>query len=300
MGPSLAEMAKRASDVAGVKRRVIGVARFSSEGLEERLQNRGIETIRCDLLDPVALERLPQVPNLIYMVGRKFGSTGQEPYTWAINAYLPGLVCRHFRNSRILAFSTGNVYGMTPVRRGGSRESDPMNPQGEYAMSCLARERIFEHQSLALGIPSVLIRLNYATELRYGVLVDIAQRVARGEPIDLTMGYVNAIWQGDANAMALQAFGHAASPPFVLNVAGTQLSVRAVASRFAELLGKEVRFEGVESDVALLSNAEQANRLFGPPRVETDSLLTWIADWIQRGGETLDKPTHYEVRDGRF
>ncbi len=301
MGPTLACMVRRASDLAGVRRRVLGVARFSSAAVEARLQSQGIETIRCDLLDPGQLDRLPDVPNVVYLAGMKFGSTAQEALTWAMNAYLPALVCRKYRSSRIVAFSTGNVYPLTPVSRGGSVETDPPGPIGEYAQSCLGRERMFEHFSRTLGIPLALIRLNYATELRYGVLVDLALKVKADAPIDLRMGHLNAIWQADASAMALQAFDAVASPPFVVNVAGPEtLSVRRVTEQLGRLLGRPVTFTGSEAIDALLSNAQLAHRLFGYPRVSVQQMLLWIADWVRRGGPILDKPTHFDVRDGRF
>jgi hypothetical protein len=301
MGPTLARMVRRASDAAGARRRVLGVARFSSSALEGRLQAHGVETIRCDLLDPTQFDRLPEVPNVVYLVGMKFGATGQESLTWAMNSYLPGMVCQKFRRSRIVAFSTGNVYPLSPVGLGGSVESDAPCPVGEYAMSCLGRERIFEHFSRALGIPLALIRLNYATELRYGVLVDLALKVHAGAPIDLAMGHFNAIWQADAGAMALQAFDHAASPPFVLNVAGPEtLSVRRVGAQLGRLLNRPVSFHGSEAADALLSNGQLGHRLFGYPRVSAGQMIGWIADWVTGSGETLNKPTHFEVRDGRF
>ena len=301
MGPTLARMAKRASDAAGVRRRVIGVSRFSSSDQETQLQSQGIETIRCDLLDEEAIARLPEALNVIYMVGFKFGATGQEATTWAINSYLPGVICRKFRRSKIVAFSTGNVYGLTPVSGGGSRETDVPNPVGEYAMSALGRERVCEYFSRKLKIPMALIRLNYAVELRYGVLVDLAQQMWTEQPIDLAMGYFNTIWQGDANAMTLQAFGHVASPPFVLNVTGPELvRVRAVCERFGQLMKKEANFIGVETPNALLSNARQALELFDSPRVNTEQLIHRIAQWVMRGGPTLGRATHFESRDGKF
>jgi nucleoside-diphosphate-sugar epimerase len=301
MGPTLARMARRASDAAGVRRRVIGVARFTDVDQVERLRASGIEAIPCDLLDPSQVDGLPEIPNVVFMAGMKFGSTGQEALTWAVNCYLPGMVARKFRGGRIVAFSTGNVYGLTSVPGGGSRECDLPDPRGEYAMSCLGRERILEHFSRALGVPVALIRLNYATELRYGVLVDLARKVWADEPIDLEMGFLNAIWQGDANAMALRAFEHAASPPTVFNVTGPELlCVRLVAEQFGQLLGRTVTFRGTESEDALLSDARASLDLFGPPRVDAERMIGWIADWVRRGGETLDKPTHFEVRDGRF
>jgi nucleoside-diphosphate-sugar epimerase len=235
------------------------------------------------------------------MTGMKFGSTGQEALTWAMNAYLPALVCQRFRRSRIVAFSTGNVYGLSPVALGGSVESDALRPVGEYAMSCVGRERMFEHFSRTLGIPIVLLRLNYATELRYGVLADVARRVWAGEPVDLAMGQLNALWQGDANAMTLAAFDHLASPPLVLNLAGPeQLSVRRVAEQFGALLGKPVTFQGAEAVDSLLSNGQRAQQLFGYPRVGPRQMVEWIAEWVRRGGASLGKPTHFEVRDGNF
>jgi nucleoside-diphosphate-sugar epimerase len=300
MGPTLARMARRASDVAGVRRRVIGVSRFSS-GDGGSLQAHGVEAIACDLLDADAVEQLPNAANVIFLAGRKFGSTGDEATTWATNCSLPGVVCRKFRDSRIVAFSSGNIYGLVPVEGGGSREEDTPRPVGEYAMSCLGRERVFEYYSRALAIPTVLIRLNYACEMRYGVLVDLARKVWDGETIDLDMGYLNTIWQGDANAMALRALALAVSPPRVVNVTGPErLSVRDVCKRLGRLMGRPVRFEGTESPTALLSDARLALELLGPPRVGADELIEWVARWVSRGGQSLGKPTHFESRDGRF
>jgi nucleoside-diphosphate-sugar epimerase len=301
MGPTLARMARRAVDAAGVSVRVIGVSRFSSSGQQDALEPHGIETIRCDLLDEDALARLPDAPNVIFMAGRKFGSTGDESLTWAMNTHLPSLVCRRYKRSRIVAFSTGNVYGLTPSGRGGSREEDPPNPVGEYAMSCLGRERMFEYFSRTYGTPVAILRLNYAAEMRYGVLVDLARKVLHREPIDLAMGYFNAIWQADANAMALAALAHTLSPPWIVNLAGAEeLSVRATSIELARLLNVDVSFEGREGPDALLSNGTRGRALLGAPRVDAARLLAWTADWIQRGGESLDKPTHFESRTGHF
>jgi nucleoside-diphosphate-sugar epimerase len=301
MGPTLARMAKRASVQVGVPRRVIGVSRFTAPGEEANLREHGVETIRCDLLDEDAVARLPDVPNVVFMTGMKFGSTGQEALTWAMNAYLPSIVCKKYRRSRIVAFSTGNVYGLVPVGSGGSRETDTPNPVGEYAMSCLGRERMFEHFSRTLQIPMTLIRLNYACELRYGVLVDLAKKVWREELIDLDMGYFNVMWQGDANAMSLQTFDLLAAPPAVVNLTGPEtLSVRDVATELGKLMRKAPRFVGKEADTALLSNAQPLLERFGPPRVSAGQLILWIADWVMHGGPTLGKPTHFESREGRF
>jgi len=301
MGPSLARMARRALDLAGSRREVIGVARFSEPGLEASLQESGIRTIRADLLDPSQLAKLPDAPLIVYMAGMKFGSTGQEPKTWAVNALAPGLVGLRYPKSRIVAFSTGNVYGLTAVDRGGSRENDTPQPCGEYAMSCLGRERILQAISQDQGSPMVLLRLNYAVETRYGVLVDLARKVQAREPIDLTIGAVNLIWQGDANAQALQALEHAESPPLILNLTGPeQLSVRQLAERFGEILGVPPVLQGAEAPEALLSDASRARSLFGPPRVEVDRLIAWVADWVGNGRPLLDKPTKFEVADGKF
>jgi nucleoside-diphosphate-sugar epimerase len=301
MGPTLARMARRVSDAAGVRRRVFGVARFSSPGLADRLRAHGVEPVRCDLLDPGQLDRLPDADNVVAMLGMKFGSTGQEALTWAMNSHLPAVVCARYRKARVVAFSTGNVYGLSPVHLGGSRETDPPRPAGEYSMSCLGRERMYEYFSRTWGMPMALLRLNYACELRYGVLVDIARKVQSGEPIDLAMGHFNVVWQGDANAMALCAFAHLASPPTVLNLAGPELlSVWQVAEEFGRLLDRPVSFRGSEAADAFLSNAQKAQALFGYPRVPVGRLIGWVADWVKRGGASLDRPTHFEVRDGHF
>jgi uncharacterized protein YbjT (DUF2867 family) len=301
MGPTVARMAKRASDGAGVRRRVIGVSRFSSAEGRRRLESQGVETIQGDLLDPAFVDGLPGAPNVVFMAGMKFGATGNEPLTWAMNVWVPSLVCQKFRRSRIVAYSTGNVYGLVSSGSGGSVETDVPNPAGEYAISCLGRERMFHYFSQTLGTAAVLVRLNYAIEMRYGVLVDLARKVHEGQAIDLGMGYVNVIWQGDAAAMSLAALVDAASPALVLNVAGPEiLRVRTVCERFGELLGKPVRFVGVESADALLSNGQEACRRYGPPRVSVDLLMRWIAHWVRRGGPSLGKPTHFEVRDGKF
>jgi nucleoside-diphosphate-sugar epimerase len=302
MGPTLARMARRALGAAGGNAgRVIAVSRFSSRQLEERLNSWNVETIRCELLDRRALARLPEAPNVIYMAGMKFGSTGNEPLTWAMNSYLPGLICERYAKSRIAAFSTGNVYGLCEVAKRGSEESSPLHPVGEYAMSCLGRERIFDYFSRANGTRVAILRLNYATEMRYGVLVDIAQKVFAGRPVPLSMGYLNAVWQGDANNFCLQALGEASSPALVLNIAGPEvLSVRRVAEQFAARFQKAVQFEGTERPDALLSDARKCYRLFGKPLVNEIQMIDWIAGWIAAGGETLSKPTHFENRAGRF
>jgi nucleoside-diphosphate-sugar epimerase len=301
IGPSLTLMARRASDLAGVRRRIVGVARFSSPKVRDILEAQGIETIACDLLDRSALNTLPEVPNVLYLAAMKFGSTGQEATTWAMNCYLPGMVCEKFRASRIVAYSTGNVYAMARPESGGPVEDAAPGPVGDYAMSCLGRERIFSYFSRTSGTPVALLRLNYAHEMRYGVMGDLAQQVLAEREIDVTMGYFNAIWQGDSNAMTLRALDHAASPPRIINIAGPEvLSVRRVAERFGELMGKPVALVGKEAADALLSNGRLGCELLGHPRVTVEQMMAWIADWQRRGGPTLGKPTHFQTRDGKF
>jgi nucleoside-diphosphate-sugar epimerase len=301
MGPTLARMAKRASDAAGGKRKVIAVSRFSQIAEKEQLEKAGVQTIQADLLDEKQLQGLPDAPLVVFMAGMKFGAQGNEPLTWAMNTLLPAKVCEKYSKSRISAFSTGNVYGLSSVARGGSIETDAVQAVGDYAMSCVGRERMFEYFSNIQGTPVAIIRLNYATEMRYGVMVDLAGKVWREEPVPLAMGNFNAIWQGDANAMALEALGHAASPAFVLNVAGPELlSVRRVCEEFGRLMKKRVRFEGEEAPDALLNNGQLGHDLFGYPRVTAKQMIAWIADWTMRGGATINKPTHFEARDGKY
>ena len=301
MGPTLAKQAKRAINRLGITKRVIGVSRFSIPSVQESLQKTGIETITADLLSENSLQNLPDTQNVILMAGRKFGSTGNESLTWAMNSYMPGRVADKFRNSRWVVFSTGNVYPLTPVSHGGATESSPVAPIGEYAQSCLSRERICTYFSSQFGTPMVILRLNYAIDLRYGILLDIAEKVYAEEPISLEMGNVNVIWQGDANAIALRALAHSQSPPLILNVTGPEtISVRYLASRFGALFKKSPRFEGQEGATALLSNASRCHQRFGYPRVSLGQMIEWVAEWIQIDGRTLRKPTHFEVRDGKF
>lgn len=301
MGPSLAHMICRAGEMAGTSHRVIGVSRFSSPGSEDILNEFGVETIRGDLLDEGFLRTLPDVPNIIYMPAMKFGSTENASLTWAMNVYLPTLICKRFLDSRIVAFSTGNVYPFVPIDSGGCKETDPTGPVGEYAITGLGRERMFEHFSQTLNIPVSIIRLNYATEMRYGVLVDIAQRVWNGEPIDVTMGYANVIWQGDANAMAIAALADCSSPPFVVNVAGQELiRVREVAQQFASLMKKEATITGEEAPTALLNNGSEGHAKYGSPSVTVQEMVPAIADWVMNDRTLLGKPTKFEKRDGKF
>jgi nucleoside-diphosphate-sugar epimerase len=301
MGPSLAKRARRACERARIQKRIIGVARFSDGGSAKALQSAGIETISADLLEPGALAKLPDAPNVLYMAARKFGSTGNEHLTWAMNTLLPALVADRYATSRIVAFSTGNVYPLVRVSQGGAGEDTPVGPVGEYAQSALGRERIFEFFSNRNQTSVILLRLNYAIDLRYGVVLDIGQRVFERRPVDVTMGHVNVIWQGDANSIALRSFALCQSPPAVLNVTGPEIvSVRWIARRFGERFGVEPVLTGTESETALLSNAARCHRLFGYPSVTVEQMIEWVADWIGMGGATLSKPTHFETRDGRF
>jgi nucleoside-diphosphate-sugar epimerase len=301
MGPSLATLAQRALKQSGGTKRILGAARFSDPSVRKTIVSQGVETLVCDLLDRSAVEALPDCPNILFMAGQKFGTSGKQSLTWATNTYAAAIAAERFRHSRIVAFSTGNVYPFTPVAKGGPVESDPTGPVGEYAQSALGRERMFEHFSLRNGTPVAILRLNYANELRYGVLHDIAERVLERRPIDLSMGYVNVIWQRDANSVALRSFAHGASPAFVLNLTGVEtLAVRELGERFGKVLGVEPVFEGSESENALLNNAQRCEQLFGPPEVSVDQMVEWIAAWVSRGGRSLGKPTHYEERQGAF
>jgi len=301
MGPSLSHMAARAIQLAGGKQRVLAVSRFSEPQVAKQLESWGVEVIAGDLFEPAFIESLPKVPHVVYMAGRKFGTDGAEALTWATNAYLPSLVCQHFRQSRIALFSTGNVYAAMPIDGPGSLETDKPSPQGEYGMSCLGRERMFEYFSRKFQIPMSVIRLNYATELRYGVLVDLAQKVFCEAEISLTVGYFNVIWQTDANAMALCSLQNVQSPPWVLNTTGPELiRCRHVIERFGELMGKSVRTVGTESPVALHSCSERALELYGKPQVQLDEMIERTADWVMRGGASHGKSTHFEVADGKY
>ena len=301
MGPTLAKQAKRAIDRAGVTKKVIGVSRFSTPGVREGLHAAGIETIAADLMSEDCLQNLPNLQNVILMAGRKFGSTDNESLTWAMNSYMPGRVADKFRDSRLVIFSTGNVYPLTPVFHGGATEDLPPAPIGEYAQACLSRERIIAYFSSQFGTHSAILRLNYAIDLRYGILLDIAEKVYTEHPIPLEMGNVNVIWQRDANAVALRVFAHCQSPPLILNVTGPEtVSVRYLAGRFGALFNKLPQLEGPESETALLSNASRCHRLFGYPHVSLEQMIEWTAEWVRSGGTTLRKPTHFEVRDGKF
>jgi hypothetical protein len=301
IGPSIARMAKRACEEAGVSKRIIGVSRFSNEAEKNQIESYGIETIRGDLLDPDFVHSLPKVKNVIFLAGMKFGSEGNLSLTWAMNTYVPALVASHYKDSKIVAFSTGCVYPLVNVKSGGSVESDKPVAIGEYAQSCLGRERMFEYGSLNYGTPVSLIRLNYSVEMRYGVLVDVASKVKNDQVVDLAMGYFNVIWQGDMNAMVLCSLLHCSTPAIIMNITGPEtLSVRQVALEFGKLFGKEPKFTGKEAPTALLSNAGLSHGLFGKPKVSPDQIIQWIAYWISHENRLLNKQTHFEVRDGKY
>jgi hypothetical protein len=297
MGPTLAGLARAAAP----GRRVIGVARFSDASIKDWLTRRGVETIHCDLLDEAAVGALPKVANIIFMAGRKFGAEGNPSLTWAMNAHVPAIVAQAFRASRIVAFSTGCVYPFVPVDGKGAHEATAPNPPGEYAQSCVGRERMFEYFSQKFSTPGRLFRLNYAIDMRYGVLHDIATKVFSGTPIDVSLGHVNFIWQGDAASQALRCLAHCDTPTSAINVSGHEIvAVRNLAATFGKLLGREPVMTGQEEPTAWLTNTQQAFELFGPPVVDTARLITWTADWVARAMPNLGKPTKYEVRDGRY
>jgi len=297
MGPTLAGLAKAALP----DRRIIGVARFSDPSVKDWLAARGIETINCDLLDEAALRGLPKAPNIVFMAGRKFGAEGDLSLTWAMNAHVPALVAQAFPRSRIVAFSTGCVYPFVPVDGKGASEDLPPNPPGEYAQSCVGRERMFEYFSRKCSTPGRLFRLNYAIDMRYGVLHDIASKILAGAPIDVSLGHVNFIWQGDAAAQALRCFTHCDVPTSPINVSGHEiLGVRDLAAKLGALLGREPVIVGTEQPTAWLTDTSQATKLFGLPIVDTERLIAWTADWVARSMPSLGKPTKYEVRDGRY
>jgi nucleoside-diphosphate-sugar epimerase len=303
MGPSLLRLMRRAANDAGVKKRIIAVARFSDKSLPAALQTDGIETIAADLLEDGALEKLPDVPNVIFMAARKFGTTGSEHMTWAMNTQLPGLVASRYRQSRIVAFSSGNVYALQPLHLGGATEDIPPTPVGEYAQSVLGRERMFEYAADRWGTPSVILRLNYAIDLRYGVLADIASAVYHRQPVNLRMPLVNIIWQRDANSICLRSFPYCQAPPFILNLTGPEtLSTRWIAEEFGRHFGCEPVFNGDDSaaPTSLLNNAAKSHWLFGYPTVTPEEMIEWIAHWVASGGPMLGKPTHFQTRDGRF
>lgn len=301
MGPTLCLLAKNAIDQAGVDKKVIAVSRFSDPIAAQLLRDRGIQLISCDLLDLEALDQLPLVPNIIYMAGRKFGTDGREWETWAMNATLPAFVAEKLKKSRIVVFSSGNLYPIVPLAGGGCTEDVKPGPVGEYAMSCLARERAFEYAANTFGTELFIYRLNFAVDLRYGVLYDIAEKILNSTPISISTPVFNCIWQGSANEIAIRGLLHATSPANIVNVTGPEtLSVKKTALKLAALLGKEAVFEGEEGNDAYLNHAGKSMELFGYPQVPAETLIKWQAEWILDGGRGLGKPTHFEERKGSY
>jgi nucleoside-diphosphate-sugar epimerase len=298
MGPTLAQLAKRAAP----GKRVLGVARFSEKGLREKLEANGVECIACDLLDRAALEKLPKAKNVVFMAGHKFGAAGNTALTWAMNVGVPFMVAESFRESRIVVFSTACVYPYADVRSAGATEDTPTTPPaGDYANSCVGREQAFRYGSQRHGTPGRLMRLEYAIDMRYGVLHDVAAKVFAGEPVDVTMGHVNVIWQGEANEQALRLLGHCTAPISALNVSGPEVvSIRELAEEFGKRFQKSADLTGQEAKTAWLVDTTAAQRLFGRPRVPLAKMIDWQADWIARGGPSLNRPTHFETRDGKY
>ena len=300
-GLTLQGLPNKAIDKSGKRKRIIGVSRFSEDGLQDELEEKGIETYKADLLQDNQLQVLPDVKNVIYLAGTKFGTSGKESFTWAMNSYLPGRVAEKYKDSRIVVFSTGNVYHLTPILSGGAAEGQIPQPVGEYAQSCLGRERLFQYFSSIHNTPVLIFRLNYANDVSYGVLLDIARSVKEGKPVDLTMGHVNVIWQGDANERALRSLIHCQAPPKILNIAGPEtVSVRWVAEEFGRIFNVTPNFSGEEQNTALLSNAAESFRLFGYPKVSLKTMIALLAEWVNQGGKILNKPTHFQEREGQF
>lgn len=301
MGPSMAKLAKQAVDIAVINKKIIGVSRFSEKGLQDGLNEFGVETHKADLLNDDELQSLPHANNVLYLAGTKFGTKDNESFTWAMNSYLPGRVAEKYKNSRIVVFSTGNVYPFTPLNSGGAKEDHIPAPIGEYAQSCLGRERIFQYFSSKNNTPILIYRLNYANDVSYGVLVEVAAAVRDEKPIDLNMGYVNVIWQSDANEIAIRALHHCESPAKILNVTGPEtVSIRRLAEQFGNLFGKNPVFINQEQSTALLSNATKAIETFGEPNVSLQTMIEVIGEWINQHGKTLNKPTHFQERKGQF
>jgi len=301
MGPSMAILLAQAAGKLGLEKKIYGVARFSDPEVEKSLQHEGIITIKADLLNRDALAALPDVKNVIYLAGTKFGTTGKEHYTWAMNSYLPGLVAEKYKSSRIVVFSTGNIYPLTPVEKGGATELDVPSPVGEYAQSCLGRERIFEYGSSVYGTEILIYRLNYANDVSYGVVLEIGKAVNEGRPVDLNMGHVNVIWQHDANEIAIRSLLHCSNPAKLLNVTGPETApVKWIAEEFGRLLNKTPVFTGQEQPTALLSNAGECFRLFGYPGTCLKQIIEIDAAWIASGGKTANKPSHFQERNGNF
>lgn len=301
MGPSLAVLARRAADAAGKELEVVSVSRFSNPNARRWLEEHGVRTLSLDLMERESYDSLPDSSNILYLIGQKFGTTENPDATWATNTIPPAYTCQRYPGAKIVALSSGNVYPLTSIHGSGSQECDPLEPLGEYANSCVARERIFDYYANKYGTPVALIRLSYAVDLRYGVLCDIAKHVFDETPVDVRMGYFNCIWQGDANEAILRSLSLPAAPAYPVNLTGlTWLSVRETAQQFGQWMGKPVRLEGAESDSAYLSSTARMVKDFGAPATSMETVMRWTADWIMAGGQSLNKPTHFETRDGKY
>lgn len=301
IGPSIARLTRQALDLAGKSNRIIGVSRFSEAGLQEELNKDGIETIAADILDDAQLQALPDAPNVLYLAGTKFGTSSNQPYTWAMNSYLPGRVAEKYKHSKIVVYSTGNVYPYTKVGSGGATEETPTEPVGEYGQSCLGRERLFQYFSNQYGTPILIYRLNYAIDFRYGVLLEIAKTVLANKPVNLAAGHVNVIWQSDANEMAIRSLLHCESPSKILNITGPEtVSVRWLAEEFGKHFNAKPEYINEEQPTALLSNAAESFRLFGYPQVSLKQMIEITANWLIQGGDTINKPTHFQERKGQY
>jgi nucleoside-diphosphate-sugar epimerase len=301
MGATTASMLRQGFDKLGKSNRVLGVSRFSTAESRLAVEAAGAETIACDLIDRDAVQKLPDCPNVLFLAGQKFGSSSAPELAWAMNTIVPGYVAERFARSRIVVFSTGCVYPFVPTDSGGSKEEDPIEPSGDYANSCVGRERVFTYFSKKNGTPVAIYRLNYSIDLRYGVLVDVAQKVRNGEPVDVSTGYVNVIWQGDAVSRAIRLLDHANTPPFILNVTGPEtISVRWLAEQFGAIFNRPARIVGEEEPTAWLSDASRSVKLLGNPSVDVHTMIRWIAAYLTDGGELLGKPTHFEARNGKF
>ena len=301
IGPTLATMLVDAVEKSGVRRKVFGVSRFSDAGLRSQLESKGVCTIACDLSDMKAVEKLPKTKYVIFMAGRKFGDVGSEPMTWMMNVAMPYNVVSHYRYSHFVAYSTGCVYPLVSAQTNGCTEEDAPQPVGEYANSCIGRERIFEYAAQKLGCKVVLYRLNYAIDVRYGVINDIAQKIVSGQSVDLSVSHYNCIWQGEANDRTIRCFGLVAAPAAKINITGIEkISVRETAQKLGRLLGKEVIFSGKSGGGMYLSDATEASKVFGTPQITSDQMIEWTAQWLINGGKSLNKPTHFTVTDGQF
>jgi hypothetical protein len=301
MGPTLAILARRAADAAHCPLDIVAVSRFSDVKVRRQLESHDIQTLSADLMVRPAFDSLPNTDNLLYLVGLKFGTTADPARTWAINTVVPMHTAERYPHARIAVLSTGNVYPLVPVATGGSKETDPLTPFDEYANACVARERLFEYFSSIQETPITLLRLSFALDLRYGVLVDIASKVLNEEPVDVSMSRVNCIWQGDANEMIIRSLALAGVPANPINLVGSaHLSIREIALRFGDLMGKKVSFTGIESETAFLSNNQKLRDSLGEPPTPIDRIIEWTASWIMSGGRLLNRPTHFEVRDGRY